>query len=570
MRLLAALIIVNGLLLAPVWVLAGDMGLPWLSLEAVVVVGGFALLPPRRWVFYGAVAAGVAVVGLALLGLGDTALRLSLGRPANLYVDLWLLDSVWHLLLGTLGRPLALVVVVLALGVTVVLALLVGRLLGPERSLADGPARPIEGADRPRRLRSGIADRARQLRGGIADRPRRLRILIATGLAGFVGAALVAERVPALAPGVDAPAVRLVRDQATRLVEMTRERGRFADALARHPDSYAGVPGLLSGLGGRDAIFAFVESYGVSALYDPRYAPVVGPRLDALEQRLEQAGLHLASGRVVAPSQGGQSWFGHGSLLSGIWLDNQLRYDMLLASGRETLIDDFERAGYRTVALMPAITAAWPEGGRFGYDEIFARGDIDYAGPPLNWVTMPDQFTWSFLERVIRTEQRAGKAGGDRARRPLFAELGLISSHAPWTPILPVLDDWDTIGDGAVFAAWKDAGESPEELWLDTDRVREHYGRSIEYALHTMAAYAERYVDERTLLVVLGDHQPAPLITGEDASWEVPVHVISGDAGVIQPFLEWGFVEGAWPDPEHEPLGVDHFRDWFVRTYSGS
>jgi hypothetical protein len=385
-----------------------------------------------------------------------------------------------------------------------------------------------------------------------------------------VGAALVAERVPALASGVDAPAVRLLRDQTTRLVEMTRERDRFADALARHPDSYAGVPGLLSGLGGRDAIFAFVESYGVAALYDPRYAPVVGPRLDSLEQRLEQAGLHLASGTLVAPSQGGQSWFGHGSLLSGVWLDNQLRYDMLLASGRETLIDDFERAGYRTVALMPAITAAWPEGGRFGYDEIYARDEIDYAGPPLNWVTMPDQFTWSFLERVIRTEHPAGKAGGDRARRPLFAELGLISSHAPWTPILPVLDDWDAIGDGAVFAAWKDAGESPEELWLDTDRVREHYGRSIEYALHAMAAYAERYVDQRTLLVVLGDHQPAPLVTGEDASWEVPVHVISGDLGVIEPFLEWGFVKGAWPDPEHEPLGVDYFRDWFVRTYSGS
>jgi hypothetical protein len=546
------------------------MGPPWLSLEAVVLVGVFALLRPRRWAFYGAVAAGAAVVGIALLGLGDTALRLSLGRPANLYVDLWLLDSVWHLLLGTLGRTLALVVVLLALGVTVVLALLVGRLLGPERGLGDGPARPIEGGDRPRRLRSGIADRARRLRNGIAARPRRLRSLIATGLAVLVGAALVAERVPAPAPGVDAPAVRLLRDQATRLVEMMRERDRFADALSRHPDSYAGVPGLLSGLGGRDAIFAFVESYGVAALYDPRYAPVVGPRLDALEQRLEQAGLHLASGRLVAPSQGGQSWFGHGSLLSGIWLDNQLRYDMLLASGRETLIDDFERGGYRTVALMPAITAAWPEGGRFGYDEIYARDDIDYAGPPLNWVTMPDQFTWSFLERVIRTDIPAGKAGDDRARRPLFAELSLISSHAPWTPILPVLDDWETIGDGAVFAAWKDAGESPEELWLDTDRVREHYGRSIEYALHTMAAYAERYVDERTLLVVLGDHQPAPLITGEDASWEVPVHVISGDAGVIQPFLEWGFVEGAWPDPEHEPLGVDYFRDWFVRTYSGS
>lgn len=146
----------------------------------------------------------------------------------------------------------------------------------------------------------------------------------------------------------------------------------------------------------------------------------------------------------------------------------------------------------------------------------------------------------------------------------------MISSHAPWTPILPVLDNWDEIGSGEVFAPWENAGEDPEDLWRDVERVREQYALSVEYALHTTVAYAERYVDERTLLIVIGDHQPAPLVTGPDVTWEVPVHVISGDASLVEPFLDWGFVEGTWPDPKPVDTGMDYFRDWFVRTYSGA
>ena len=150
----------------------------------------------------------------------------------------------------------------------------------------------------------------------------------------------------------------------------------------------------------------------------------------------------------------------------------------------------------------------------------------------------------------------------------MFAELGLISSHAPWTPILPVLDDWDGIGDGAVFERWRGAGEAPHELWLDQDRVREHFALSVDYAVHAATAYAERYVDPRTLLIVMGDHQPAPLITGDDATRAVPVHAISGDPALIRPFLEWGFAPGARPGRARPADGMDAFRDWFVRAFS--
>ena len=214
---------------------------------------------------------------------------------------------------------------------------------------------------------------------------------------------------------------------------------------------------------------------------------------------------------------------------------------------------------------MPGITRVWPEGARLGYDQILTERNIAYAGPPLNWVTMPDQFVWSFFEHTVRTTRIADAASHTS---PVFAELSLISSHAPWTPILPVLEDWNSIGDGSVFGPWEHAGERPEDLWRDRTRIQEAYAHSVDYALNAMIGYAERYVDDRTLVIVLGDHQPAPLITDEHASRAVPVHVISGDPDLVEPFVAWGFARGALPHPDQPTRRMDVFRDWFIHAFS--
>jgi hypothetical protein len=271
------------------------------------------------------------------------------------------------------------------------------------------------------------------------------------------------------------------------------------------------------------------------------------------------AGVGVVSGSLVAPSQGGQSWYGHASLLSGLWVDNQLRYDLLLAENPKTLVDDFKELGHETVALMPAITRAWPEGQRFGYDQIFTRGNIEYSGPSLNWVTMPDQFTWSFLQNNIRQNHDG---------TPLFVELGLISSHAPWTPILQVYDDWSAIGNGEIFMEWEGEGPTPQELWADHEEVRKYYGLSLDYAINTMAGFAERYMKEEDLLIVLGDHQAAPMITGEGASKSVPIHVISRDRSLLEPFLEKGFISGPIPEIATDVRRMDSFRSMFLEAYS--
>lgn len=540
LRVMLSVVVVNLLLVAPLWFRGDDPVGRWIAIEALLLAGVFALLPRRRWSMFIAGVAALAVVLVAALGFGDSAARESLARPLNLYLDIHLLDAVRNLVGGTVGAWAGVLFLpalgVVALGSAVLLALLLVPPRGDslERVPAPGPLS------------------RRERFSALVPRLAGMGVLALAALLAFAPPALL----PATATGF--PAVRLVNEQGWYTRLMLQERERFQAELEGSPASYAELPGLLGRLADRDVVLGFVESYGMTALEDPRYAPVVGPRVEELGRRVDEAGLHMVSGTLISPTQGGQSWFAHGSLLSGLWLDNQLRYDLLLASGRETLVDDFRRAGHRTVAIMPAITMAWPEGELFRYDQVLAFKDIDYAGPPLNWVTMPDQFTWSFVQRAVLEAEA----------QPVFAEVGLISSHAPWTPILTVLEDWDTIGDGAVFQQWANAGETPVELWRNHDRVREHYALSVDYAVAAMTAYAERYVDDRTLLIVMGDHQPAPMITGEGASREVPVHIISGDPALVAPFLAWGFVPGAFPDPGARQRRMDEFRDWFVGAFS--
>jgi hypothetical protein len=283
------------------------------------------------------------------------------------------------------------------------------------------------------------------------------------------------------------------------------------------------------------------------------------PTLDAFGRVLDDAGLASASGYLTSPTVGGQSWLAHGALESGLWISSQRLYDLLVAD-RDllTLTRAFASAGHRTVAVKPAITMPWPEGPLLGFQQVYAAKDLGYGGKPYNWVTMPDQYTLSALERLER--QARGK--------PLFVEVSLISSHAPWTPIAPVLDDWDAIGDGATFSRWAELGDPPEVVWRDPERVREQYTLAIDYVLNLLASYAPRFVDERTLLIVVGDHQPAPIVTGEGASRDVPMHVISGDPALIEPFLAWGFSPGMRPDASAPVRRMDAFRDFFLDAFS--
>ena len=44
--------------------------------------------------------------------------------------------------------------------------------------------------------------------------------------------------------------------------------------------------------------------------------------------------------------------------------------------------------------------------------------------------------------------------------------------------------------------------------------------------LETLIAYLEEYGDENLVLLLLGDHPPAPMVSGDKTNRDVPVHLI--------------------------------------------
>ncbi|MBD3766252.1 MAG: sulfatase-like hydrolase/transferase, partial [Rhodobacterales bacterium] len=326
-------------------------------------------------------------------------------------------------------------------------------------------------------------------------------------------------------------------------------------SAAAAADPMAEATGLLD-LIDRDVMVVFVESYGRTSHDTPLFADLHRATLAEGALRLQAAGLAMASGWIASPTRGGQSWLAHATLANGLWVDGQTRYGAVLASGRRTLFHLARRAGFHTAAVMPQITMDWPESATMGFDTILASTDLGYRGLPFNWVTMPDQFTFAALDRLLPA------AAGDRR---LFVQVATGSSHAPWVPV-PQLVDWGAIGDGQVFNEMATQGDPPDVVWRDRDRVRAQYRLAIDYALQTVLAYAGRHADRAPLMIVLGDHQAAGFVALDERP-DVPVHVI-GPAHLVDRALAWGLVPGLLPGAEVPVIPMDRMRDLILRTYS--
>jgi len=294
-----------------------------------------------------------------------------------------------------------------------------------------------------------------------------------------------------------------------------------------------------------------------SAIEDPEYSAQINAVLSAGDARLRAAGYSSRSGFLTSPTATGGSWLAHATLLSGLWIDNQQRYDDLIRSDRLTLNGAFRRASWRTTAVMPGIIRDWPEGNFFGYDKVYSEPNLGYRGPKFSFATMPDQYTLSTFQHAERSPT---------GRPPVMAEIALISSHAPWEPV-PRFIDWGQVGDGSVYNAMAQAGDTSDVLLRDPHRVRADYRTTIEYSLGTLISYVETYGDDNLVLVFLGDHQPAPIVVGEGASRDVPITVVARDPAVLDRISGWGWTPGLKPDPGAPVWRMDAFRDRFLAAY---
>ncbi|MEM9247568.1 MAG: sulfatase [Pseudomonadota bacterium] len=496
------------------------------ALELPVIVLALIALPARSILTQCVRAAlALSLTVIAALKFADFLTFTALSRGFNPVSDLTLIHAAFRLASGTFGEVAA---VALSLGLLAAVVAVAAVLWWATGVWARLP--------RPR----GVAWGTGALAFGVA-------VLAIIEIGGLMGRWPLPFNPPgaAFTARVGAERVALIR---TTLADL-----RAFDAAARE-DAMAGRPGLFARLD-RDLIIVYIESYGRGALDNPRYADRIHATLDAAGPALSDAGLAVRTGWLDAPTRGGQSWLTHMSLASGMRIDGQSRYAAALASNRATLFDHASAAGLTTVAVMPAITLPWPESAAFGFDRVYAAADLGYEGLPFNWVTMPDQFTLHALDTRIRPEASA----------PIVAQVALISSHAPWVPVPDILD-WNDIGDGSEFDGMATAGDPPEVVWRDRDRVRTQYGLAVDYALRVALDWAARQRDEAPLMLILGDHQPAEFVAG-DRRPDVPAHLI-GPAELVDGAASWGWTPGMVPDPSGPVDGMETMRDRLIALVS--
>lgn len=321
---------------------------------------------------------------------------------------------------------------------------------------------------------------------------------------------------------------------AERMTQILPPSTRLDTALA--------APDALGGLAGRDVYLLFLESYGAMVFDDPQAAPALAEARARFAAELAASGRGVVSARVGSPTIGGASDLAHLSLLSGIDLADPRRHDLLLTTGRPTLIGLFKARGYQTFGLYPAVFWEWPERAYYGFDVYLEGRSLDYRGPALGYWKIPDQAAFA------RFEQLHPRLAGTP---PRFVFFPTISSHFPFSPVPPYQPDWNRVLEDQPFdpeATQRALAATPN--WLD---MRPDYLRTIEYTWRWLGGFLQRPEPRETVFVLLGDHQPTTNVSGAGASWDVPVHIVSSDERLLARFEALGFVRGL--DPGERRLG---------------
>lgn len=465
------------------------------------------------------------LVFLRLFRVGDVVMPVYFSRPFNLYMDVGYLPGLWHLLVHSFAPAELALYVLGAVGLVIVLLWALQRAL---------------------RAAHGFFQQAAMRRGFLAA---------TAALAVLVGAYLGGPWPRDLGPPAVSITPRLAKEAEFILnLRAIRRQGLAAVQMAgaRIPDYDA----PLAGLDGSDVYVFLIESYGETLFGNPIHREGFAPTLDRFGADLDRAGYTVLSRFIRSPTFGGASWLAFGTLESGVWLPDQLRYNYLLTSEVPPLATYFERAGYRTVAVMPGTTMPWPEGRYFAYQKTYFAADLGYKGPPYGFAAMPDQFA---IDRIRRTEILS-------RRKPLFIRYVLASTHAPFHRQPPFLPDWDRLGDGSVFHRMETI-EFPYK-WPDLRESFEGYRTAIDYELTVLGEYLARFDHGDALIIILGDHQPNAHITGPDAPPLVPVHVISRKAALLEPFRKMGFAPGVDPPSVPPFAGMDTFLPDFLAAFS--
>ena len=224
-----------------------------------------------------------------------------------------------------------------------------------------------------------------------------------------------------------------------------------------------------------------------------------------LDAAIHDTGRDVVSAFVESPTFGGSSWLAHISLMSGVEVRDPDTNARLMTEKRDTIVTTFKRAGYRTVALMPGLRQAWPEGAFYGFDDIYGATRLDYRGPEFGWFAIPDQFSLAKFDALEARQRR-------RARR-----CSCSSRPSARTSRSPRRRRISPTG-AAMFLEHPYDGPSIVRAYAqqpDWTHLGPGYVNAIAYDYATLAGYLRLRADRDFVMILLGDHQPAAAVSGE-------------------------------------------------------
>lgn len=352
------------------------------------------------------------------------------------------------------------------------------------------------------------------------------------------------------------------------------QAGLLGRALSRSAGAQQLGPGPafdgdLAPLGGADVFVLFAEAYGAITLDQPELAAALAERRRALQHALDAGGRQVVSARVTSPTFGGASWLAHAALLSGIDTRDPDDYALLLTTKRPTLVSHFAQHGYRTIGWMPGLQRPWPEGAFYGFDRLADADGTGYTGLPFGYWRIPDQVSIALLQHqelpgaqhdvadasaALRTVPLQG-TDASASRKPRFIVFPTLTTHAPFRPVPPYLADPQRLLAADAFS------DEDVSRALAAPVSWTHPTPAYVDAMHYQFDWLTRWLGTDApigmVLIVIGDHQPIGGVTGPDASWDVPVHVIGTDGALLARLEAAGFRRGLQPDeaalgPMHE------------------
>lgn len=477
------------------------------SRELVVLVLGFVAVAvySRRAVVR--LVTPVSIIWLALVigHYADVTAPALYGREINLYWDIRYVSDVAAMLTHSVPPGLVLLIGAAVLLLVAGLFLIVRWAVGT--------------------VASALASRhAQQMMGGV------VAMLVALFCVQALYGAPVFPRFAPLVAATYAHQVRLVLD--------ARAAAKGAHVLPPSPSMDADL-GLVRNT---DVFLVFIESYGRVAFDKPAFNTRLAASRSALGAAVSDTGRNVVSGFVESPTFGGNSWLAHISLLSGIEVKDPDTDALLMTQKRDTLAKAFARNGHRTVGWMPGLKQAWPEGAFYGFDDIYGQSRMNYTGPEFGWFQLPDEFSLAKLDQAEVDQP---------GRKPLFVFFPTLSTHTPFSPTPPYQENWSKMLTAEPFDP--DAVDKAYEEPIDYFNLSPYYGNAVEYAYRVIAGYLRWHADRDFVMILLGDHEPPALVSGNGASWDVPVHVIASRASdrgrILERLRAHGFVEGLTPGP---------------------